>query len=167
MAQRRLRVLQRALARCTRGSARRAKAKGQVVALHEKVANVRTDVHHKTARHLVEQNDVLVHEDLAIKNMVKNHSLARAIHDAGWSQFLTILTSKAAEAGRQVIAVDPRGTSQTCPCGAAVPKTLADRWHDCPGCGLSLPRDQASAMLIKREGHSPQAPTQRDTAHVA
>ncbi len=166
-AQRRLRVLQRALARCKRGSARRAKVKKQVVALHEKVANVRKDFHHKTARTLVQSNDVIVHEDLAVKNMVKNHSLARAIHDAAWSQFLTILTRKAEEAGRQAIAVDPRGTSQTCPCGASVPKTLADRWHDCPVCGLSLPRDQVSAMLIKRLGHSRQALTWRVTASVA
>lgn len=166
-AQCRLRVLQRALARCKRGSARRAKVKRQVVSLHEKVANVRKDFHHKTALALVQAHDVIVHEDLVIRNMVKNHSLARAIHDAGWSQFLTILTSKAESAGRQVIAVDPRGTSQTCLCGEHVPKTLSDRWHDCPACGLSLPRDQVSALLIKRLGHSRQASTQRVAAHVA
>ncbi len=144
-AQRRLRSLQRALARCKRDSARRAKVKRQVVSLHEKVANVRKDAHHKTAHTLVIQNDVIVHEDLRVRNMVKNHRLARAIHDAGWSQFITILTSKAESAGRDVIAVDPRGTSQTCLCGERVPKTLAERWHDCPACGLSLPRDQVSA----------------------
>jgi len=166
-AQTRLRVVQRALARCKRGSARRAKVKRRVAALHKKVANVRKDFHHKTARTLVRATDTIVHEDLAVKNMVRNHSLARAIHDAGWSQFIAILTYKAEGAGRQIIAVDPRGTSQTCLCGEHVPKTLADRWHDCPACGLSLPRDQVSALLIKRLGHSRQASTQRVTAHVA
>ncbi len=162
-----LRVAQRALARCKKGSARRGKVRHRVAALHQKVANTRRDVHHKTARTLVDANDTICHEDVAVANMVKNHSLAKAIHDAAWGQFITILTSKAEEAGRQVIAVDPRGTSQTCVCGATVPKTLRDRWHDCPACGLSLPRDQVSAILIKRLGHSRQAQTWRDTASVA
>lgn len=158
-AHKRLRVAQRALARCKRGSARRAKVKRRVTALHEKVANTRKDFHHKTAHALVQANDTICHEDLHVANMVQNHSLARAIHDVAWSRFITILASKAEEAGRTIIAVDPRNTSQTCLCGARVPKTLADRWHECPECGLSLPRDQVSAMLIKREGHSRQATT--------
>jgi len=166
-AHRRLRLAQRALARCTRGSARRGTVRRRVAALHQKVGTTRRDFHHKTARALVQANDVLCHEALQVANMVKNRSLAKAIHDAAWSQFIAILTSKAEEAGRDTIAVDPRGTSQTCPCGATVPKTLSDRWHDCPGCGLSLPRDQVSAMLIKRLGHGRQAPTQRVAAYVA
>lgn len=158
-AQGKLRGAQRALARCKRGSHRRRKGKQRVARLHEKVANTRKDFHHKTARALVQANDIICHEDLRVQNMVQNHALARAIHDAAWSQFIAILTSKAVEAGRQIVAVDPRGTSQTCLCGAHVPKELADRWHDCPACGLSLPRDQVSAMLIKRLGHSRQAIT--------
>jgi len=58
------------------------------------------------------------------------------------------LTYKAAEAGRQVMAVDPRGTSQTCLCGAQVRKTLSQRWHHCPECGLSAARDHVSAQLL-------------------
>ncbi len=166
-AQRKLRVAQRVLARRKRGSARRGKARQRVAALHQKVAHARADFHHKTAHALVQNNDVICHEDLQVANMVKNHNLAKAISDAAWSQFIAILTSKAEEAGRDVIAVDPRGTSQTCICGAHVPKALRDRWHDCPSCGLSLPRDQVSAMLIKRLGHSRQAPTQRSAAYVA
>jgi len=164
-----LKVAQRALARCRRGSVRRGKARRRVALLHQKVANVRKDFHHKTARALVDANDTICHEDLQVANMVKNHSLAKAISDAAWSQFIAILTSKAASAGRDVVAVNPRGTSQTCLCGASVPKTLSDRWHDCPVCGLSLPRDQVSAMLIKanRLGQSRQAQTWRDTASVA
>lgn len=158
-AQGKLRVAQRALARCKRGSVRRAKVKRRVARLHEKVARTRKDYHHKTAHALVWQNDTIYHEDLRVRNMVKNHVLARAISDAAWSQFIAILTAKAEEAGRLVVAVDPRGTSQTCLCGASVPKTLKDRWHDCPACGLSLPRDQVSALLIHRLGHSRQATT--------
>ncbi len=166
-AQQKLRVAQRALARCKRGSARRGKARRRVAALHQKVANTRRDFHHKTARALVDAHDTICHEDLCVANMVKNHRLAKAISDAAWAQFIAILTSKAEEAGRHVIAVDPRETSQTCVCGADVPKTLTDRWHQCSSCGLSLPRDQVSAILIKRAGHARQAPTQRATAHVA
>jgi len=166
-AHRKLRVAQRALARCRKGSARRGKVRRRVAILHQKVANARTDFHHKVARTIVDTNDVICHESLQVANMVKNHSLAKAIHDAAWSQFIAILTSKAEEAGRDVIAVDPRGTSQTCICGASVPKSLSDRWHDCPSCGVSLPRDQVSAILIKRLGHSRQAPTQRVAAYVA
>ncbi|PYT73759.1 MAG: hypothetical protein DMG39_05685, partial [Acidobacteria bacterium] len=55
---------------------------------------------------------------------------------------------KAASAGRELVKVDPRGTSQVCVCGAAVPKTLAERWHECPACGLSAPRDVVSAQVI-------------------
>ncbi len=73
--QRRLRVAQRALARCKRGSARRGKVRRRVAALHQKVANTRTDFHHKTARALVDAHDTICHEDLAVANMVKNHSL--------------------------------------------------------------------------------------------
>jgi len=168
-AQRRLRVAQRALARCKRGSVRRGKARRRVAALHQKVAHTRKDFQHKTARVLVDAYDTIYHEDLAVANMVKNHSLAKAISDAAWRQFMAVLTSKAEGAGRHVIAVNPCGTSQTCVCGTHVPKTLRDRWHECPSCGLSLPRDQVSAMLIKanRPGHGRQAPTQRATAHVA
>jgi IS605 OrfB family transposase len=111
----------------------------------------------KTARALVRANDTMYHEDLAVKNMVQNHCLARSIHDAAWSQFIAILVGKAAEAGRTVVAVHPRGTSQTCVCGEPVPKDLSERWHHCPRCHLSLPRDQVSAMIVKRLGRSLQA----------
>src|SRR5207302_1911343 len=80
--------------------------------------------------------------------------LAKAVNDAGWSAFINTLTYKAAEAGRQMVCVDPRGTSQTCLCGAPVPKTLNQRWHQCEACGLSMARDHVSAQLILRLGLS-------------
>jgi putative transposase len=151
-AQARLRRAQRSLARKKRGSHRRTKQRRRVARLHEKIANVRRDFHHQTAHKLVQACDVICHEALAITTMVRTPSLARSISDAAWGQFIAILVGKAAGAGRQTIAVDPRGTSQTCVCGEHVPKDLSERWHLCPRCGLSLPRDQVSAMLIKALG---------------
>src|SRR5205807_2287586 len=132
---------QQALARKKRGSRRRAKQRSRVARQHQRVANVRRDFHHKTALALVRANDVIYHEDLQVRNMVQNHSLARSISDAAWAQFIAILVGKAEEAGRTVVAVNPRGTSQTCVCGELVPKDLSERWHLCPRCHLSLPRD--------------------------
>ncbi len=151
-AQARLRRAQRSLARKQCGSHRRAKQRRRVARLHEKVANVRRNFQHQTAHKLVQAFDFICHEDLAIRNMMRNHSLARSISDAAWSQFIAILAGKAEGAGRRAIAVNARDTSQTCVCGAPVPKDLSERWHQCPRCGLSLPRDQVSAKLIKARG---------------
>jgi putative transposase len=74
--------------------------------------------------------------------------LAKSVNDAGWSAFISKLAYKAAEAGRKLMHVDPRGTSQTGPCGAPVPKILSQRWHQCEACGLSMARDHVSAQLI-------------------
>jgi putative transposase len=145
---------QRIRERKRRGSTNRRKAGLLVAKAHRHVANQRKDFHHKTARKLVQAYDTIYHEDLAVRNMVQNHSLAKSISDAGWAQFIAILTSKAEEAGRVIVAVNPRGTSQTCICGEPVPKDLSEHWHQCPRCHLSLPRDQVSAMIIKGLGRS-------------
>ena len=84
--------------------------------------------------------------------------LAKSVSDAGWSALIAKLAYKAGNAGRVLVKVDPRGTSQTCLCGASVPKTLSQRWHECSVCGLSAPRDHVSAQLILRLGLSLQAP---------
>jgi putative transposase len=156
-AEARLKRAQQALSRKKRGSHRRAKQRIRVAKQHQRVANVRRDFHHKTALALVRANDVIYHEDLQVRNMVRNHCLARSISDAAWAQFIAILTGKAEGAGRKMVAVNPRGTSQTCVCGEPVPKDLSERWHHCPRCHLSLPRDQVSAMIIKALGRSVQA----------
>jgi putative transposase len=156
-AEERLAAAQRAVQRKKRSSHRRAKQRLCFARQGQRLANTRKDFHHKTALALVRANDTIYHEDLAVKNLVQNHGLARSIHDAAWSQFIAILTGKAEEAGRTVVAVNPRGTSQTCVCGKPVPKDLSERWHHCPSCALSLPRDQVSAMIIKGLGRSLQA----------
>jgi putative transposase len=147
-----------ALSRTKRGSRRRRKAKLLVAKAHRKVRNQRRDFHHKTARALVDNHSLIAVEDLRIANMVRNHALALSISDAGWGQFLTILSSKAAGAGCTVIAVNPAGTSQRCSgCGMKVPKPLSERWHLCEHCGCSLQRDVNAARNILTLGQSVQA----------
>ena len=77
--------------------------------------------------------------------------LAKSVHDAGWGQFVSILSTKAAEAGRMLVKVNPAGTTQDCSgCGEHVPKTLSERWHSC-ACGLSVGRDLNAALnILKR-----------------
>ena len=120
---------------------------------HQTVRRQRADFHHKTALALVRDNDMIYHEDLRVRNMARNHHLAKSIQDAGWSAFLAILNFKAANAGRTVQAVDPAFTSQTCSgCGVVVQKGLSVRWHSCPECGTSLHRDHNAARNIERRG---------------
>ena len=109
----------------------------------------RADFHHKTALALVRQYDTIYHEDLQTANMVRNHHLAKSIADAGWSAFLSILSCKAVEAGKTVVAVPPAFTSQACSgCGGLVHKGLSVRWHCCPDCGTSLHRGHNAARNI-------------------
>jgi putative transposase len=125
---------QRSLARKNRGSANRRRAKAKVAQVHRRIRNRRADFHHKTARALVRECDVIALEDLRIANMVRSASgtlekpgtnvaaksgLNRSILDAGWGQFTSILIGKAEEAGRRIVLVDPRHTSINChQCGA-------------------------------------------------
>ena len=106
---------------------------------------------------MVREHNTISHEELQVANLVKNHHLAKSIADAGWSGFLTILSAKAAWAGRRVIAVNPAYTSQTCSgCGVVVKKGLSVRWHACPECGTSLHRDHNAAKNRERLGQSRQ-----------
>jgi putative transposase len=152
-AERALKTAQRRVSRRKKGGHRRRKAVALLAKAHQTVRRQRRDFHHKTALALVRQNDTLYHENLQVANMVKNHHLAKSIQDAGWGAFLTILTDKAAWAGRRVIGVNPAYTSQRCSgCGVLVYKGLSVRWHACPDCGTSLHRDQNAARNIERAG---------------
>jgi putative transposase len=141
-AQKRLERLQRSLSRKKQGSNRRKRALKRVAKAHLKVANQRRDFHYKTAKKLVNKGKHIAHEALNIKGIART-KLAKSTYDTGWGQFLRILAVKAERAGLRVIAMDPNGTSQNCSrCGQKVPKTIQDRWHSCPHCGLELSRDQ-------------------------
>lgn len=153
-AQRKLRVLQRRVARRKKGSASRRKAVLQLQRQHEHIANTRKDFLNKLAHRLISRYDRIALEDLRITNMVRNRHLAKSILDAGWGYLVQHLTSKAAEAGRVVCLVDPRNTSKTCSqCGHVFESlSLADRWIDCH-CGLSLDRDHNAAInILNRAG---------------
>lgn len=154
-AERCLKTAQRKVARRKKGSKRRKKAVVLLAKAHQKVRRQRQDFQHKTAVKLVRQYDTIYHEDLQVANMLRNHYLAKSIQDVGWSGFLSILTFKAACAGKRVFAVNPAYTSQTCSgCGVMVQKGLSVRWHACPDCGTSLHRDHNAAKNIERLGQS-------------
>lgn len=138
----------RVLSRRKRGSKRRRKARVLLAKAHAHVANVRRDFHHKTARAIVQKYDRIAIEDLNVKGLAGG-MLAKSVHDAGWAQFASFLTSKAEDAGREVVRVDPSGTSQECSgCGEVVRKDLSVRVHDCPHCGLRVDRDVNAAINI-------------------
>ena len=143
----RLRRVQRRLSRRKRGSQRRRKAAVLVAKAHRKIRNQRAAFHHHVSRRLVNRYGRIAIENLHIAGLSRGR-LARSVHDAGWRSFLQKLSYKAECAGRDLVTVDPRGTSQTCVCGASVPKRLGDRWHQCPACSWSAPRDVVSAQII-------------------
>ncbi len=152
-AQASLRRAQRKVARRKRGGNNRKKAVRDLQRAHAHVRNQRADFAHKVARTLVVMFGLIVIEKLNVKGLAAG-MLAKSVNDAGWSSFTAKLMYKAAEAGRALVQVDPRGTSQRCVCGAPNPKTLSRRWHHCEICGLSVPRDHASALEILRLGLS-------------
>jgi putative transposase len=107
-------------------------------------------------------------EDLKIKNMVKNHHLARSISDASWGELFDCLECKAEEAGRKIVKVNPKNTSQNCSrCGNKVEKSLAVRIHECPFCGLEMDRDENAARNIHQVGQTCQAQTKEIALCVA
>ena len=146
---------QRRLARCRQGSANRAKARAKVARAHRKVRASRADFLHRTSARLVRDHDVIVIEDLAVQNMVRNRRLAKAISDCGWGEFRRMLEYKAARAGRQLIVADRfYPSSKTCSaCGHQLAELpLSTRaWH-CPSCGTRHDRDVNAAKNILAAG---------------
>jgi putative transposase len=154
-AQAKLRKAQRRVARRKKGSHRRRQAVQILQKIHEHIANQRKDFHHKESTKLVKQYGVIAVEALNIKGLASG-MLAKSVQDAGWAGFIQMLAYKAENAGRKLMAVNPRGTSQTCVCGASVPKRLSDREHLCTACGLVANRDHMAAQVIlQRAGTQP------------
>jgi putative transposase len=146
---------QRRLARCQQGSANRAKAKGNVARAHRKVRAARADFLHKTSTALVRDYDLISVEDLAVKNMVRNHRLARAISDCGWGSFRAMLEYKAARYGRRVVVIDRWfPSSKMCSaCGHVLAELgLKVRAWSCPSCGARHDRDVNAAKNILAAG---------------
>jgi putative transposase len=147
--ERELARVQPKLSKAEKGSRERAKRRKVVSRVQERIANRRSNFAHQESRKLVNRFGILVFEDLNTLLMLKNHCLAKSIADAAWNQFVLVTTSKAEEAGRRVVLVDPRNTSKRCSrCGQKVEKDLSIRVHSCPVCGLILDRDQNAAINI-------------------
>jgi putative transposase len=154
--QKRLVHAQRTMCRRKKGSSRRRKVSREVACQHLKISRQRRDFHFKTAKQYAERYGRICVEDLNVVGMVRNHHLAKSIHDASWSAFLAILEDKAERADHQVIRVPARFTTQKCRrCGEHVQKSLSVRTHICPSCGLVEDRDVNAARNILRAGAPP------------
>jgi putative transposase len=144
-----LKKAQRRLSRKKKGSKNRVKARNRLGRKHLKIQRRRKDFAVKTARALVQSSDLIALEDLKVRNMVKNHHLAKSISDVAWALFREWLEYFGKVFGVPVIAVPPHHTSQDCSnCGAEVKKTLSTRTHKCPHCNHVQDRDWNAAINI-------------------
>ncbi len=149
-AEKKLKRLHRRVSKKQKKSKNRKKARQKLAKAYLRVQRQREDFARKQANALVTSNDLIAYERLQIRNMVKNHTLAKSIHDAAWGQFLGWVKSYAVMHGIAVIAVPPQYSSQDCSgCGERVQKTLSTRTHVCPKCGLVLDRDENAAINIR------------------
>jgi putative transposase len=147
--ERRIKKLQRRLSRTKKGSQNRKKARNRLGKAHLKVSRRRNDWVCKLAQHVIQSNDLVAIENLRIRNLVKNHRLAKSINDAAWYRFREWLEYFGRIYGVTVVAVEPAYTSQNCSnCGEKVVKTLSTRTHKCPHCGYVADRDENAAKNI-------------------
>ena len=157
--------IQRKLSRAKNGSNNRRKLRDKLDKANERINNQRNDFLHKLSRYYVNNYDTICVEDLDVKGLKEkgnNKGMHRNIHDASWSKFSFMLSYKAESAGRKLIKVDPRNTTQRCSaCGSIVKKDLSVRVHECPYCGFSCDRDYNASRNIFFAGmEQPVAPTE-------
>lgn len=150
----RLKVLQRRQSRKVKGGNNCHKARLRVAKLHEHIANSRKDFHHKLSTRIIRENQTVIVEDLNVKGMVKNHCLAKAISDCGWSQFKEFLCYKCEWYGRNLIEIGRfEPSSKMCSCGVVNTELkLSDRDWTCDSCGVTHDRDVLASQNIKRFG---------------
>ncbi|MBW4612214.1 MAG: transposase [Desmonostoc vinosum HA7617-LM4] len=153
--QRKLKSLQRQLKRKTRGSKESRRLNRKIARHHEYISNARADFHFKTAHHLCDSADTIFAEDLNLKAMSAG-MLCKHTLDAGFGQFLNILSHVCFKRGSYFAQVNPNGTSQTCPnCQTHTgKKDLSERVHNCPECGYETNRDVAAAQVVMQRGYT-------------
>lgn len=153
-AEKRLKVLQRRLAKKQKGSNRREKARLAVAKAHERVRNCRADYIHKVTSKIIRENQAVIIEDLNVDGMMKNHNLAKHIASVSWSEFFRQLQYKAEWNGVNLIRIGRfEPSSKMCLCGAINKDLkLSQREWDCPNCGRHNDRDLLAAINIKRLG---------------
>nr|WP_143727970.1 RNA-guided endonuclease TnpB family protein [Moorena bouillonii] len=146
--EKRVKFCQRRLSRKKKGSANRRKARNRLGRAHLKISRQRREHALRLARCVIQSNDLVAYEDLKVKNLVKNHCLAKSINDAGWRQFRGWLEHFGQRFNKITVAVNPAYTSQNCSeCGEVVKKSLSTRTHACK-CGCNLDRDHNAAKNI-------------------
>ena len=145
---------QRLVSRKEKGSNNRRRARQKLAKKHLKISRQRREHAKRIARCVAQSNDLIAYEDLQVKNLVKNHNLAKSISDVGWYQFRVWLEYFAQKFGKVTVAVPPHYTSQECfSCGRLVKKSLSTRTHTCK-CGCQLDRDENAAINILKKGLS-------------
>ena len=166
-----LKRVQRKVSRLPKGSAARRKAVLALNHVHQRIAGRRLNFAHQQSRKLVDSYQIIVFEDLNIAQMSSaekgKKAISQGIADVAWGRFVQNTVAKAEEAGRTVVLVNPKNTTQACSgCGSIVPKTLSVRVHDCPHCGLKIDRDLNAAKNILARGLASLRPSEPLEAHL-